>query len=78
VSAPAAVRDACGPVPTYGRGALLYPDVLGSPPEGAPRDVTAAWVAEAAAAGWTTGVEPRYLRRPDAVVPGERKRVLGR
>jgi hypothetical protein len=36
--------------------------------------VTARWVAEGLPSG---PAEPVYLRRPDAVVPGPRKRVLG-
>lgn len=64
-----------------GRGAVLYPEALG--PAGEPLDVRAgalAAVAVRALAGGGAGAlvapEPFYLRRPDAVPPGERKRVL--
>jgi tRNA threonylcarbamoyl adenosine modification protein YeaZ len=72
-------------LPVVGRGALLYPELLG--PVTGPADVAAADVAELAvvalAGGRAAGtVEkllpplPLYLRRPDAVEPGSRKRVL--
>jgi tRNA threonylcarbamoyladenosine biosynthesis protein TsaB len=65
-----------------GRGARLYPDELG--PEVEPLDVSATDVAELAVAALAgdarveTLLPPRplYLRRPDAVEPGARKRVL--
>lgn len=64
-----------------GRGGRLYPDELG--PQVEPLDVSAADVAELAVAALAgdAGVEallppqPLYLRRPDAVEPGSRKRV---
>lgn len=64
--------------PVVGRGALLYPDVLGEPAS----DVldTPAWaVARLAATDLAAGrpgpVEPQYLRRPDVREPAARKRV---
>jgi tRNA threonylcarbamoyladenosine biosynthesis protein TsaB len=79
-------------LPVVGRGALLYPELLG--PAREPLDVAAADVAELAVAALAgspsaghalagpAGVEvllppqPLYLRRPDAVEPATRKRVL--
>jgi tRNA threonylcarbamoyl adenosine modification protein YeaZ len=83
----------CGPevsrpadVPTdgavcVGRGAVLYPDLLGGPGADAPLDPQAGALAELAAVRLASGArleppDPLYLRRPDAVVPAERKRVL--
>ncbi len=76
-----------GGVRVVGRGAGLYPDQLG--PAVAPLDVAAADVAAFAidalagivpdGHGSAVGllpVQPLYLRRPDAVEPGARKRVL--
>lgn len=68
-----------------GRGAALYPDVL--PGGTGPLDVAAGALAGLAARGLAAGADPRdravlvapeplYLRRPDAVEPGARKRVL--
>lgn len=77
--------------PVVGRGALLYADVLlgpGADPAAAdPLDVRAGALAELAVRGLRPDADPRdravllppeplYLRRPDAAVPGERKRVL--
>ena len=84
---------ATGGLPVVGRGAALYPEVLGSPSPGAPLDVDAAALATLAVralavrgpavrgpAEGSDGVllppEPLYLRRPAAVEPGARKRVL--
>jgi tRNA threonylcarbamoyl adenosine modification protein YeaZ len=76
-------------LPVVGRGALLYPDLLGPAVE--PLDVRAGALAVLAvraltsdpvdgapsgAAGVLRAPEPEYLRRPDATPPGERKRVL--
>ena len=64
-----------------GRGAVLYADLLGGPAD-APLDPQAGALAELAAVRLAAGgaglepPEPLYLRRPDAVVPAERKRVL--
>ncbi|GGL35551.1 tRNA (adenosine(37)-N6)-threonylcarbamoyltransferase complex dimerization subunit type 1 TsaB [Phycicoccus endophyticus] len=67
---PAALRR----LPVAGRGALLYPDAL---PGGLDvLDVDPAVLARVAqrrvAAGVPTPVEPRYLRRPDALTTAER------
>jgi tRNA threonylcarbamoyladenosine biosynthesis protein TsaB len=66
-----------------GRGAALYPADLPLAP-GAPLDPDPARLARIAlarlatsAAGTVLPTEPLYLRRPDAVPPAERKRVLG-
>jgi tRNA threonylcarbamoyladenosine biosynthesis protein TsaB len=63
--------------PVAGRGAELYPDVLG--PARAPLDPDAADLARLAAvllvAGAALEPDPLYLRRPDAQVPKARKRV---
>lgn len=67
------------PVSVFGRGAQLYPDLLGVPPAGLPLDVVGGAVARCAAAMQARGEvlepAPMYLRRPDAVAPGVRKRV---
>lgn len=68
-------------LPVVGRGALMYPEALGPAVE--PLDVAAADVAALAVAALAgdPGVEglllaqPLYLRRPDAVEQGARKRV---
>ena len=73
-----------GGLPVVGRGAALYPQALGEPVRGAPPDVDAGVLAGLAARALATGTpdgvllppEPLYLRRPDAVEPGARKRVL--
>lgn len=67
--------------PAVGRGAALYAAALGEPVPGAPLDVTGGAVARSAVRALDAGtgllpVEPLYLRRPDAVAPGPRKRVL--
>ena len=70
--------------PVVGRGAALYPEVLGAPVAGAPLDVSAGALAQVAVRGLTQGPDgglllppdPLYLRTPDAVEPGTRKRVL--
>ncbi len=74
--------------PVAGRGAVLYPEALGAvlypdaPGLGGPvLDVTGAGVARVAVRRLRSGapddgVEPLYLRRPDAAPPGARKRVL--
>ncbi|WP_337060270.1 tRNA (adenosine(37)-N6)-threonylcarbamoyltransferase complex dimerization subunit type 1 TsaB [Kineococcus sp. G2] len=78
VLAPSAVqRDG---LTVVGRGAALYPDALG--PAGPLADVDAGFLAQVAvdalAGRGGPGLlpaEPLYLRRPDAVEPGARKRV---
>jgi tRNA threonylcarbamoyladenosine biosynthesis protein TsaB len=68
-----------------GRGAVLYPEAL--PGGTGPLDVAAGALATLAVRGLAAGAdpadravvvapEPLYLRRPDAVAPGVRKRVL--
>jgi tRNA threonylcarbamoyl adenosine modification protein YeaZ len=73
-------------LPVVGRGAVLYPLELG--PAAPPLDVRAGALAAVAVRGLVAGAQPGgsggallppdplYLRRPDAVPPGERKRVL--
>jgi tRNA A37 threonylcarbamoyladenosine modification protein TsaB len=63
-----------------GFGARMYADVLGLEVAG-PEHPSPAGLVVAAAEGLRSGVEPEpltplYLRRPDAVEPGARKRVL--
>ncbi len=62
-------------LPVVGRGAVLYPDLL-TAAEG-PTDAQAADLAGAVVDGTAVEVplEPLYLRRPDAVVPGLPKRA---
>lgn len=84
VGAPADVKSAG--LPVAGRGAVLHPDALLEAGEVArePLDPDAADLAEIVALACATpeasGVllppDPLYLRRPDARVPGARKRVL--
>ncbi len=62
-------------LPVAGEGALLYPGAFARPV--APTLPSAGWLARAVVEERVelTDPEPRYLRRPDAAVPGERKRV---
>ncbi len=62
-------------LPVAGEGAVLYPEAFGRPV--APALPSAAWLALAVVEERVelTDAEPRYLRRPDAAMPGERKRV---
>lgn len=71
---PAAEIDRAGRQ-VAGRGALLYPGELGDPVP--PLDPDAGDLAELAVTGAPYRIEPQplYLRRPDARVPGARKRV---
>jgi tRNA threonylcarbamoyladenosine biosynthesis protein TsaB len=63
-----------------GRGAALYPDVLVAA-DGGPLDPDPAVLAQIALARRARGVEqpsePLYLRRPDVMEPGARKRATG-
>lgn len=61
--------------PVAGRGAVLYPEQF--PHAIAPQDPSAAYLANAVAAGSypVLPAEPLYLRRPDAVAPGAPKPV---
>jgi hypothetical protein len=54
---------------------VLYPEAFGRAV--APALPSAAWLATAVVEERVelTDAEPRYLRRPDAVAPGDRKRV---
>ncbi|HEX2810176.1 MAG TPA: tRNA (adenosine(37)-N6)-threonylcarbamoyltransferase complex dimerization subunit type 1 TsaB, partial [Kineosporiaceae bacterium] len=74
-------------LPVVGRGAALYPDQLGpgleplEPSAGAlaavaVRALTADSAAEPPARSALLAPDPLYLRRPDAVEPGGRKKVL--
>jgi tRNA threonylcarbamoyladenosine biosynthesis protein TsaB len=83
VTHPASVAaDGIAGAVVVGRGATLYPDDLPLTP-GAPLDPDPAELARlalrrlAADPGAVLPTEPLYLRRPDAVPPAERKRVLG-
>ena len=62
-------------LPVVGRGGDLYPDLLG--PAVPPLDPPAAALATLAVHGepYLMPAEPLYLRRPDATMPGARKRV---
>jgi tRNA threonylcarbamoyladenosine biosynthesis protein TsaB len=62
-------------LPVAGRGALLYPEDLGTTVP--PLDPDAGDLAALALAGppWVLPALPLYLRHPDAQVPGARKRV---
>ena len=72
VDRPAAVAT---DLPVAGEGAVLYPESFSRPV--GPELPRAAWLARAVLEERVelTDPEPRYLRRPDAAVPGERKRV---
>lgn len=64
--------------PVVGQGAVLYPDDLGEavPPAHADAAVLARLVAyRLTSGGEIVDPVPLYLRRPDAVAPGPRKRV---
>ncbi len=81
VDYPATVAERLDGAPVVGRGALLYPDLLGrltGPPSG-PLDVSAGHLAAVALRaleeGATLPVEPLYLRRPDAAPSHPRKPV---
>lgn len=75
VGAPAEV-DLAG-LPVAGRGALLYPELLGEPLPG-PIDPSAGALAVLAGLDrrFVLPAEPLYLRRPDAQANPGRKRVL--
>ncbi|WP_026314087.1 tRNA (adenosine(37)-N6)-threonylcarbamoyltransferase complex dimerization subunit type 1 TsaB [Actinomadura flavalba] len=77
------VLDGAPDLPVIGEGATLYPDVLGTSQLGAePLLPSASALAELAIARLSgkkgpalLPPEPLYLRRPDAVAPGPRKKV---
>jgi len=77
VDYPATVTELLDGAPVVGRGAELYPDLLG--PQVGPLDVSAGHLAAVALAaleaGTTLPVEPLYLRRPDAAPSHPRKPV---
>ena len=77
VDYPATVAEQLDGAPVVGRGALLYPDLLG--PQAGPLDVSAGHLAAVALAALDAGtplpVEPLYLRRPDAAPSHPRKPV---
>ena len=77
VDYPATVAELLDGAPVVGRGAVLYPDLLG--PQAGPLDVSAGHLAAVALraldAGTTLPVEPLYLRRPDAAPSHPRKPV---
>jgi tRNA threonylcarbamoyl adenosine modification protein YeaZ len=78
VDAPATVSAAHPNLPTVGEGAVLYPDWFADPRP--PVLLSAAALAGVAVHRMAEGVpllpaDPLYLRRPDAVEPGARKRV---
>jgi tRNA threonylcarbamoyladenosine biosynthesis protein TsaB len=78
VEGPAVDRpaDVATPQPTAGEGARLYPQAFPRPVP--PVHPSAARLAELVAGEQVVLLppEPLYLRRPDAVEPGARKRVL--
>jgi tRNA threonylcarbamoyl adenosine modification protein YeaZ len=66
--------------PVVGEGALLYPDSFPAacrPLYPDPVDLAAIVEEHVAAGRPTLPLEPLYLRKPDAVEPGARKRVVG-
>jgi tRNA threonylcarbamoyl adenosine modification protein YeaZ len=66
--------------PTFGEGGVLYPDSFPdarTPIHPAPGDLAGIVEAAVAAGRPTLDPVPLYLRRPDAVEPGERKKVSG-
>jgi tRNA threonylcarbamoyladenosine biosynthesis protein TsaB len=75
VALPTAVATA---LPVIGEGAVLYPDAFpDARPPVYPDPAQLARLVEAtlAAGGQCLPAEPLYLRRPDAVEPGQRKKV---
>ena len=66
-------RDLPG-LPVVGPGAAVYPDLVR--PVGGPLGVDAAFLAAHLGGLPDAGLEPLYLRQPDADVPGTRKSVL--
>jgi tRNA threonylcarbamoyladenosine biosynthesis protein TsaB len=79
VSSPAVVAEELDGAPVVGRGGLLYPELL--PGRVGPLDVSAGQLADLAvrrlAAGDDlSGIEPLYLRRPDAVPTAERRQTV--
>jgi tRNA threonylcarbamoyl adenosine modification protein YeaZ len=77
VDYPATVAEQLDGAPVVGRGAVLYPDLLGA--HTGPLDVSAGHLAAVALRALDEGsvlpVEPLYLRRPDAAPSHPRKPV---
>ncbi len=66
--------------PVFGEGPVLYPEAFPdarTPLHPDPVDLAAIGEARMAAGEPCLAPEPLYLRRPDAVEPGERKKVTG-
>lgn len=65
-------------LPVGGPGVLLYPEILADRAVAdAPVSVDTSLVAARLADLPDTGLEPQYLRKPDAIVPKTRKSALG-
>lgn len=74
---PSVARPAEVPrLPTIGPGAELYPDALAT--ADGPRSLDPAVLVGVGLELADLGVQPLYLRRPDAAAPGRRKSVLAR
>ncbi|WP_316670947.1 tRNA (adenosine(37)-N6)-threonylcarbamoyltransferase complex dimerization subunit type 1 TsaB [uncultured Propionibacterium sp.] len=74
VSAPTALPD----LPTAGPGVGVYPELLAARcPPGAPTGLDAGFLAAHLHELPEAGLEPLYLRRPDAELPSARKTALG-
>jgi tRNA threonylcarbamoyladenosine biosynthesis protein TsaB len=67
--------DAASSLPVVGEGAVLYPDDF--PHAAGPTRPSAGWLARVVTdrRAELLGPEPLYLRRPDAAMPGQPKRV---
>ena len=72
VGAPDTLPD----LPVVGPGADLYPEVLGPRSVPGPRVLDAGVLAAAIDVLADAGIEPLYLRKPDATVPSTRKSTL--
>lgn len=63
-------------LPVFGPGGALYADELGERYRGGPQQVDGGHLAMIGTSLPDAGVEPLYLRRPDATVPTRRKSTL--
>ena len=63
-------------LPIVGPGADLYPEVLGNRAVAGPRSLDAGVLAASIDVLPDAGIEPLYLRKPDAAVPSTRKSTL--
>ena len=63
-------------LPVVGPGADLYPDVIGARAVPGPRHLDAGVLAASIDVLPDAGIEPLYLRKPDATVPSTRKSTL--